>query len=265
MADGLTGNLAQMPLTDMLRMLTGASQSGRLELADRTERGVLYLEEGAVVHAVSGPLAGEQAFRELLTWTAGQFRFEGNVPTPEVSITLPTAELMERSEHYRREREAVRKAIPATDRSARLARLIPGPVSLAPLEWRIVVQLTGEPVIAALPDILGVDEFTVLKALSGLMAAGLVEVERQPAPAPARTMAGADFFRALSQAAATALGPMAPVIIDEEIAALGATREAFPADRVSSLVERVAAEIHDEDQRLGFQRKLLPAIRQQAA
>jgi hypothetical protein len=43
-----------MPIGDMVRMLTAAGQSGRLDLADPRRPGAIYLRDGAIVHATHG-------------------------------------------------------------------------------------------------------------------------------------------------------------------------------------------------------------------
>ncbi len=56
------------------------------------------------------------------------------------------------------------------------------------------------------------------------------------------------------------MGPVAPLIIDDEVAALGAAKDSFPRDRVAELVEKVSSEITDEAKRASFQKIMLEAI-----
>ena len=51
------------------------------------------------------------------------------------------------------------------------------------------------------------------------------------------------------------------MIIDDEIAALGETRESFPRHKVAELVERVSADIGDENKRLRFQQIMLDMLK----
>ncbi len=265
MPEGLTGNLAQMPIGDMVRMLTAAGQSGRLDLADRGDRGAIYLRDGAIVHATHGPASGETALRHLMTWASGAFRFEAQAASPEVTIHRPAAELLAEIAAMAAERDAIRKAIPSPDAVLRLRTTeLAGPVTLQPLDWQMIVRL-GEPKSAAeLVGSMGRDEFTVLRSLKGLVTAGLIEVEAEARPT-ARPIAPAAFFTTLRQAAAAALGPFATVIVEEEVAAMGATFEAFPKDQISALVERISGEIEDDTRRVQFQQRMVQVIRQLAA
>lgn len=265
MAGGLSGDLAQMPLLEMLRMLNAAGQTGRLDLADRAERGVIFLRGGEVVHAEEGPGRGEAAFFALAAWTAGLFRFESQVAAPAETVSRATGELLAEAAQRAVEQRAVRETIPSTDRVLRLdPRLPAAEVTLTPSEWEVIAAIGGGRPAAALPPLLGRDEFSVLRAVSQLVKAGLVQVEKPAEAVQERAYASPEFFRVLGTAAAAALGPMAQVIIDEEVAALGSGRETFPLDRVSLLIERVGAEIYDDDQRVEFQQKMLALVRRAA-
>jgi CheY-like chemotaxis protein len=72
------GRLAQIPLADLLQLFHLNRRSGTFELRRRTadgrgERGRIYLHEGDIVQAASGPVDGEKALFRLLTWTDGTF------------------------------------------------------------------------------------------------------------------------------------------------------------------------------------------------
>lgn len=265
MPEGLTGNLSQMPIGDMVRMLTAAGQTGRLDLADRGDRGAIYLREGAIVHATHGPASGEIALRHLMAWNSGAFRFEAMATTPDTTIQRPAAELLGEIAAMAAEREAIRRAIPSPDAVLRLrAADLAGPVTLQPLDWQVVTKLGEARTAAELVASLGRDEFTVLRALKGMVTAGLIEVEAE-ARVSTRAVAPAAFFVTLKAAASAAVGPFAPVIIEEEVAAMGATFEAFPRDQISALVERISGEIEDDARRVQFQQRMVQVIRQMAA
>ncbi|MGH7826652.1 MAG: GumC family protein [Candidatus Binatia bacterium] len=53
-----------------------------------------------------------------------------------------------------------------------------------------------------------------------------------------------------------AVGPMAPLIVRDQIAFLGESRESFPKDRLNELLERVGKEILDDKLRFLFQRSM---------
>ena len=57
------------------------------------------------------------------------------------------------------------------------------------------------------------------------------------------------------------MGPLASVLIDESVDALGETRDAFPRDKMAELVEQISKDIKDETKRSGFQQIMLEMLR----
>jgi predicted regulator of Ras-like GTPase activity (Roadblock/LC7/MglB family) len=80
-----------------------------------------------------------------------------------------------------------------------------------------------------------------------------------PAIPPELTVDGT-FFAQIEHELTKVMGPVAPLIIDDEVAALGVAKDAFPRDRVAELVEKVSSEITDEAKRASFQQIMLEAI-----
>jgi len=64
------------------------------------------------------------------------------------------------------------------------------------------------------------------------------------------------FFDDLIAKLGEAVGPMAPLIVRDQIAFLGETRETFPREKLSALLDRVCKEILDERLRRVFERKI---------
>ena len=58
------------------------------------------------------------------------------------------------------------------------------------------------------------------------------------------------------------MGPIASFLMEEMIAELGEKREAFPAEKAAALVERMSAQITDEEQRVEFQQSALKVLRE---
>jgi len=80
-----------------------------------------------------------------------------------------------------------------------------------------------------------------------------------PAIPPELTVDGT-FFAQIEHELTKVIGPVATLIIDDEVAALGADKDSFPRDRVAELVKKVGSEITDEDKRASFQQIMLEAI-----
>ncbi len=76
---GFTGRLDQFQLLDIIQMCCVGQRTGRLLIARRNERGVLYLRTGQIIQAVAGEFEGEEAAYEIIGWSSGQFSFEDGV------------------------------------------------------------------------------------------------------------------------------------------------------------------------------------------
>ena len=85
---GFSGRLDQFELADIVQMCCQSARSGRLSIVRGQERGVMFLENGNIVHAASGRLAGEEAAYEIIDWQHGQFTFEdGRLPSSRTITT----------------------------------------------------------------------------------------------------------------------------------------------------------------------------------
>ncbi len=68
------------------------------------------------------------------------------------------------------------------------------------------------------------------------------------------------FFAQMEHELTRVMGPVATLIIDDEVAALDADKDAFPRDRMAEMVKRVSSEIADEGKRASFQQTMLEVI-----
>jgi general secretion pathway protein A len=75
-----------------------------------------------------------------------------------------------------------------------------------------------------------------------------------------RTVAS-QFFDFMARAATEGIGPMAKLIIDDQIADLGEPRDSFPQKKLAELIERVSREIFNDTMRARFLDKMAQAVR----
>jgi hypothetical protein len=81
-----------------------------------------------------------------------------------------------------------------------------------------------------------------------------------PQPEAESATVAAEFFDALIRAATEAMGPMAQVVLRDQISALGESREAFPQGRLRELIESFSREILNDAMRGRFQNTMLYEI-----
>jgi DNA-binding response OmpR family regulator len=111
----IEGNLAQIPLVDLLQILAVNRKTGRLRIERDGEAGEIALAEGRVTDAALGAAGGEKALYRLLTRREGQFAF---VPGPAAGGE-PRIE--------RKVEELVLEGLRQADELARLLPALPGP------------------------------------------------------------------------------------------------------------------------------------------
>ncbi len=261
MPEVLSGNLTHLPLLEILRLLSSERQTGRLSLSNGASKGEIFLREGNVVHAASGEQISEEAVYSLMGWLQGDFRFIPDVAAPEESLRTPMERLLVEGARRVQEWGEIKEIIPSTDVVFKLSPAgASGAVNLEAEEWQVLARVNAARTVAQIAQDLGEDEFAVAKVLHRLVSAGLLEVGEKP-EAPVRPTVNGGFFHRLNSEFTEVMGPLGPVIIDDEIAALGEMRESFPRDKVAQLVERVSAEIQDAEKRSRFQGIMLQAIR----
>jgi hypothetical protein len=103
-------------------------------------------------------------------------------------------------------------------------------------------------------------EFEVARIIYNLTTAGLLQ-EVVDAKSGFRNIVDESFFTQLTYLFTEVMGPMGPVIIEDEIKMLGEDRNAFPQDKASELVERVSLEISDNKKRAEFQKQMVVLLR----
>ncbi len=70
----LAGTVDHLSLPDLLQILSMNGRDGVVYLQEGEEEGEVHFENGNVVHAWAGPVAGTKALYRLLTWKTAAFR-----------------------------------------------------------------------------------------------------------------------------------------------------------------------------------------------
>lgn len=91
---GFRGELASSDLIELVQLVLMTMQSGALHITAPEGRGTLWIEQGSIVHALSGAQRGADAFQHMLRWTGGGFSVDPGEKAPERSITFTTTQLL---------------------------------------------------------------------------------------------------------------------------------------------------------------------------
>jgi Domain of unknown function (DUF4388) len=90
----LVGNLNQFSAAEILQMSCLSQRSGRFIFKSGRGNSEIYLQHGAVRHAIFGSLEGESAVAEIFRWRQGRFYFEEGVISQVQTVDRPWAHLL---------------------------------------------------------------------------------------------------------------------------------------------------------------------------
>jgi len=120
----------------------------------------------------------------------------------------------------------------------------------------ILMELDGKAALGALAGKTGLNMGTIREMISKLLKLGLIEkVEKEVIPVDS------DFFRNLLDEFALAIGPIAGVLIEDQVQALGHDVNSLPGYLVTELVDRLAGEISREEKKAVFIKNMVDIIR----
>ncbi len=261
--DIMQGTLSQISLTDALQLAVGGKKSGLLRFSRGKEVVDVFLVKGDIIHATCPIGEGDKALLYPVTWSEGTFVLLTDFPTPSRAITKQPEELLAEVMAVSQEWERIRQIIPTEKTVFRITDLGEtrgGAVSIPQEEWRILSKIDGFRDVQGIAEILRLTYFETAKVISNFQRAGLVEVVPTSAKAPSEAVSPR-FFDRMIRALTEAMGPMASVVVRDQIAALGESKESFPKTRLAELVESVSQEILDQALKMRFQQLMVEEIR----
>lgn len=92
----IKGDLQDINLPNLVQMLCMDQRKAMLNLKRRglEDEGIIYFENGQIVHALVGSLAGEEAVYHLLGWVEGTFKVSDHITTPDRTIVASWSQLL---------------------------------------------------------------------------------------------------------------------------------------------------------------------------
>ncbi|MFC2170580.1 DUF4388 domain-containing protein [Calditrichota bacterium] len=85
---GFGGRMEKIRLADIIQLVALSQRTVALNVLVKDRRGVLYFENGEVMHALCGDLVGEDAFYELFNWSGGQFSLGAHSAGGDQTISM---------------------------------------------------------------------------------------------------------------------------------------------------------------------------------
>ncbi len=178
----IEGNLAQIPLVDLLQILAVNRKTGRLALEREGEKAEIALENGRVVDARTRHAEGEKALFRLLGLREGQFAFVPGAAPVEARIDRKVEELVLDGLRQSDEVAALLPALPGPNDAVELA-VHPSelPQGLHPITAEVVALLRAPMTFQELVDRSTATDLEAMNAIAALLEKGYA---RRGAAAP---------------------------------------------------------------------------------
>jgi predicted transcriptional regulator len=122
-----------------------------------------------------------------------------------------------------------------------------GDFSLNRRTLNVYMELNGEAALWQVAEKSGINLATMRELISNLLSIGLIERVQKDI-----VRLDGDFFRYLVSQLSLATGPIASVLIEDEIHDMGYEVDQFPGYRVTELIDGLAAQIRRDDKKAIF-------------
>jgi hypothetical protein len=258
----MQGNLSHISLNDILLLATGGKKSGVLKLARGKETVEVYFVEGSIVHA-SCPIGdGEKALLYPVTWGEGTFSMLPNGSPPATTIKKSSSEILDEVRAMSREWESILEIIPSGKTVFRIAdpgEEHGGAITVPHVGWRVLTKIDGTRNVQEIAESLRIPYAYTAKVIFNLHKSRLVEV----VPAAAKSvgeLVSPSILKRLIGALTDVIGPMAPLVVKDQIEALGEASDSFPEAKLDDLLSLLSREIPDSKLRTKFEEAMLQEI-----
>ena len=175
------GSLKELPLPDIIQLVSVSGKTGKFTLTRDADRGLIYLKNGQMVHATVGDLVGEEAIYALAIWNHGDFQFSPGEDSDRQTITKSNTNLLMEAARRLDEWRVLSRKIPSveyvpelTTRENRHEQ-----VTLNPQEWMLITKIDGRRSIVEIGRALNLSSFDVAKILYGMITGELVQLKKK--------------------------------------------------------------------------------------
>lgn len=175
------GSLKELPLPDIIQLVSVSGKTGKFTLTRDGDRGYIYLKNGQMVHATVADLVGEEAIYSLAIWNQGEFQFSPNEEPDRQTITKSNTNLLMEAARRLDEWRVLSKKIPSVDHVPELLARENRheQVTLNPHEWMLITRINGERSITEIGRSLNMSSFDVAKILYGMITGELVQLKKK--------------------------------------------------------------------------------------
>lgn len=171
----IEGGLSQLPLPDLLQILSLNRRTGRLMLTNGPEKGEIQLSSGQPVNARVGEVEGEKALFRLVTWKEGTFAFTPGPAPLRALVDRAMGDVLLEAMRQSDERERLLAGLPPIGQLLQRAPHADDVVEPHPVTAEVLKCLRVPRRIAEVLDLADSPDLEVLAAIGALLARGIIE------------------------------------------------------------------------------------------
>src|SRR5262245_38756373 len=258
----MQGHLSQISLNELLLLATAGKKSGVLKLARGKETVEVFFDEGTIVHATCPIGEGEKALLYPVTWNDGTFSLLPNGTAVATTIQKSADELLLEIQAMSQEWAAIVELVPSGKAIFRLADLQDDqtePITVPNVAWRILSKLDGIRTVQDIGELLRIPFAYVAKVMYSLHKSGLVEAAI-PVSKPVAELVPPALMSRMTSILTENIGPMAPLVLRDQIKSLGESPDYFPEAKLDDLIVLVGLELGDSKLKKRFEESVYHEI-----
>lgn len=182
----LQGSIRQFSLADIVQFLSAAAKTGKLDLVLETDRGSIFFDNGAVIHAELGAKEGEEAFFDLMRCTEGSFEFLHGETSAKKSVRQHSAILLMEGARRSDEWGILEEQIPDTNLVPEFVLPEGGQtgkqITLNTSEWMVLSKVDGKRSLKDIALDSGLSEYHTCRLLYPLIRNRLIRLREPSGP-----------------------------------------------------------------------------------
>ena len=125
--------------------------------------------------------------------------------------------------------------------------------------WRVLSKVDSSRSVQEIAEILRIPFAYTAKVIFNLHKSGLVEIVN-PSSRPLGDVVPPPLFEHLTSILTEVMGPMAPLVLRDQIDSLGESQDNFPESKLDELIGLISKEISDGKLRNKFEESMLQEI-----
>lgn len=214
------------------------------------------------MHATCPIGEGEKALLYPVTWGEGNFVLQPNGTAPAVTVQKSADEILAEVKAMTREWEIILELIPSGKTVFRIADLAEdqtGPVTVPNVGWRVLSKLNGVRPVQEVAELLRIPFAYTAKVIYNLHKSGLVE-SAVPVAKSADDLVPTALLTRVTGILTEVIGPMAPLVLRDQIEALGESPDSLPEAKLDDLITLISREIGDGKLKNRFEESMFQEI-----